>query len=360
MPTARSFWHFRFSSSQTQSLTIGIALLAIVGCLDWITGPNLDFSLFYLIPVCVVTWYGGQRSGFIASAVCAGTWLCVDRETGAKQSTPLLVSWNLVMRLAFFAVSVMLIEGWKNAGKKLAWMVEERTAALRRLAAQLSAAEDAERRRLAYDMHDALSQTLSLIKIHLDEAQIQCSDRTPAQIHLMECGTLVESVIKQTRTLMFDLYPAMLDDLGLVPTLQWYAREFKQRVGTEIIISEHGERTTLTTILTNYLFRAVKELLTNAVQHGHAKEIILTVHWEIGMLRLVVDDDGTGFDVTAARVPDSRRGLGLAGITERISSMGGRMEMESHQGQGSRIIVEVPLPTEPHLESNHAFTSHAC
>jgi signal transduction histidine kinase len=237
-------------------------------------------------------------------------------------------------------------------------MVEQRTAALRGLAAQLSAAEDAQRRKLAYDMHDALSQTLSLIRINLDAAQLECPERTTVQTRLADCGTMVDAVIKQTRTLMFDLYPAMLDDLGLVPTLQYYARELQQRVKTEIVISELGTRRPLSTTATNYLFRALKELLNNAIQHGRASEIILTVHWEPSSLRLVVDDDGAGFDVNAARAPDTRRGLGLAGITERISSMGGRMELESRPGQGSRIILDVPLPAvETQLDQDYAVTN---
>jgi signal transduction histidine kinase len=336
---------FRLPSSRPLMLLIGLLLLGVVALLDWRTGPNLDFSLFYLVPVCVATWRAGQTAGLIASAVCAAVWLFVDRLTGARPALPLLAGWNLMMRLAFFVAAVLLLSIWENAGKRLSSMVEQRTAALRRLAAQLSAAEYDERRKLAYDMHDTLGQSLSLVKMNLDAAQLDCPSGASVQRRLGDCGAMIDGAIKQARTLMFDLYPAMLDDLGLVPTLRWFAKEFEQRLGTEILISEQGAGKPLPTTLANYLFRAVKELCGNSAQHGHAKNVILTLHWEPTGLRLVIDDDGAGFDVTAARAPWQNR-LGLAGIDERISSMGGRMEVESRPGQGSRVILEVPIPAE--------------
>lgn len=348
---------FIFRSRMTP-LLIGFILLAFVGVLDWITGPQLDFALFYLLPVGFVTWHAGKRFGYVASVVSAAVWLCVDRLTGAKSSEPLIVWWNLAMRLTFFSGSVLLLSGWRNVERRLSTMVELRTSALRNLAAQLSAAEDAERRKLAYDMHDALSQALSLIKMNLDSAQLETVDPAAREHQLATCGTMIDEVIKQTRTLMFDLHPAMLDDLGLVPTLEWYAADFEQRTGSELVVSEHGTRRQLAAAMTNYLFRAVKELLGNAVRHGHAQEIIVTVHWERSGVRVVVDDDGRGFDVGAVRAPDARSGLGLAGIDERVSSMGGSLTVESKPGQGTRVIVEVLTPAHVE-EAPHAVASAA-
>jgi signal transduction histidine kinase len=353
MPLTRWIVGRTHLNSRPATLSAGLFSLALVGFLDWMTGPNVDFSLFYLVPVCVVTWGAGQSSGFMASILCAAVWLVVDRLTGARPALPLLAVWNSMMRLAFFAAVVLLLTSWKHAGKKLSAMVEQRTAALRRLAAQLSAAEYDERRKLAYDMHDTLGQTLSLIKMNLDAAQLDCPERASVQHRLGECGAMLDDVIKQARTLMFDLYPAMLDDLGLVPTIRWFAKEFPQRVGAELIISEQGSSRPLPTTLANYLFRAVQELCSNAARHGRAKAIILTLHWDPAGLRLVIDDDGTGFDVASAVAPGQHR-LGLAGIDERISSMGGRMELESRPGQGSRVILEVPLPLESQVDQTHA------
>jgi two-component system sensor histidine kinase DegS len=252
-------------------------------------------------------------------------------------------------------------------------MVEQRTAALREeiaqrekaqielraLAAQLSAAEDAERRKLAYEIHDGLSQMLSLMKINLDAAVLEAPQGTRLQSRLAECARSTDELIRQTRTLTFDLHPAMLDDLGLVPTIQRYAREFKKQADVEVTVTENGLARPLGPPLANYVFRAVKELMNNALKHGHAAEIIVAAHWEPNGLRIVVDDDGSGFDAHAALTPESRRGLGLAGIEERLASLGGRLNIESAPGQGSRIILEIPLRTELHGEPTYGNASLA-
>jgi signal transduction histidine kinase len=347
------------SISRWPALAIGVGLLVLVGVLDWLTGPDLDFSLFYLIPVAFVTWYTGQSSGYVMSVASAAMWLCVDRLTGAKPPTTWIVYWNFFVRLGFFSASVWMLRGWKNFGTRLTSMVEQRTSELRKLAAQLSAAEDAERRKLAYDMHDTLSQTLSSIKINVDTAMLDTTDSATAQRQLAECSQMIDGIINQTRTLMFDLYPAMLDDLGLVPTLQWYAKEFEQRTRTEIAVLEQGPQREIPRTLRNYLFRAAKELLGNAVRHGKASEITVLINWEPRTLRLVVDDDGAGFDVAFLHSPNARRGLGLPAIRERVDSMGGRLDIESQPGRGTRVIVEVPVAANHQMEEQHAVTSAA-
>jgi signal transduction histidine kinase len=333
------------SHSRLIPLTVGLALLGVVGTIDWWTGPELDFSLFYMIPVCFVTWYGGQRFGYLTSMVSATVWLLVDRLTGAGASSRLVVDWNFATRLAFFAGSVLLLKGWKNVARTLSNLVEQRTLELRKLAAQLSAAEDAERRKLAYEVHDALSQSLSLIRMNLDAMQVELADNVQGVRRLVDSSVMVDEAIKQAKTLMFDLHPAMLDDLGLVPTLEWFSRDFAQRTGVEIVVSEYGKRLSVQTPVRNYLFRAAKELVTNAVRHGHAKEIVIVTHWEASGIRLVVDDDGSGFDNSVPRSPGAGTGLGLAGIDERVQSMGGRLTVESRANQGSRVVIELPIPS---------------
>jgi len=98
--------------------------------------------------------------------------------------------------------------------------------------------------------------------------------------------------------------------------------------------------------LASYLFRAIKEVVNNAVKHGNAKEIIVAIHWENNQLRCVVDDDGSGFDPVKALAPQVRRGLGLAGMDERLTSLGGSLRVESQPGSGARLILEVPVSHE--------------
>lgn len=339
-----------------------VALLLHIGYGDWVTGPDLPFAEFYLIPVAMVTWLVGRRDGIVMACLAALVW-GYAAWTGAQfYPHHALYFWNTAIRLICFVSLALVLSIWRNTGIQLTAIVEDRTAALQaeitkreqaaaalqKLAAQLSAAEDAERRRLAYDLHDSLSQLLLLVKLNLEALAPALTGPPHECERLAESTRIVDDLIKQTRTFMFDLHPAMLDDLGLVATLHWYAEQFRHRAGAEVAVSEIGDRQTLSTPLASYLFRAVKELLNNALRHGKAREIVLAVHWNPTHLRIVIDDDGCGFDVQRLS-PPTGGGLGLPGIRERLTSLGGGMTLESQSGQGTRVILEVPL--NPVLET---------
>jgi signal transduction histidine kinase len=165
---------------------------------------------------------------------------------------------------------------------------------------------------------------------------------------------MVNELIHQTRDLTFNLHPAMLDDLGLVPTLKGLSDEFHRRTMAVLVVNDVGDHRALSNPLASYLFRAIKELVNNSVKHGSAHEIIVTVYWLEAGMRIVVDDDGSGFDTAHALVPNVRRGLGLAGIDERLTSLGGKLRLESEPGQAARIILEIPLAPSPQLELQQA------
>jgi signal transduction histidine kinase len=98
--------------------------------------------------------------------------------------------------------------------------------------------------------------------------------------------------------------------------------------------------------LANYLFRAIKELLHNAARHGQAEQIVASLHWDIESLRIVIDDDGRGFEPARVLEPGGAAGLGLAGIRERMLALGGTLRIESTPGQGTRAALEVPLEAQ--------------
>ena len=209
---------------------------------------------------------------------------------------------------------------------------------LQRLAAQLSAAEDAERRRLARDIHDSLGQGLSVVKMDLEAALHEAAGHEKSSALLSRSLKQMTRLIEETRTLTFDLYPSMLDDLGLGPTLLSYVDQ--QASGPlSVSLSETGERRALPSPVTNYLFRSIKELFTNARKHAHATAVFIAVHWKSGALRIMVVDDGRGFDPVVELAPEHRRGLGLAALSERVRSLGGQFLIESRPGQGTQVIL---------------------
>ncbi len=334
----------------------GTASAAAVALLDFATAPHIHVGPLYIVPVVLAAWYGGRWPGYAVSVLTTAAWMQVGRPMHDPDESGRDYVITMGIRLLFYPAMVEVLLQLRRIELRLRRAVERQAtelqrevadrhraqATLRELAAQLSAAEDAERRRIAYDIHDALSQSLGVAKLTLETVVAETAIDTRQYDRLTDVVSLVDGLIRQTRELTFDLHPSMLDHFGLVPTLQQYGQEFTRRTMAELIVTESGEPRRLPTSLAAYLFRSIKELLNNAVKHGNAKEVVATAVWSEAGLRVVVDDDGIGCDPVVARLPQPRRGLGLAGIDERLTSLGGRLSLESQPGHGTRVIIEVP------------------
>jgi signal transduction histidine kinase len=345
-----------------------VAMLLILGWADVRSGPLIHLGLLYVVPVLFAAWYAGRWPGYAMTVLASLVWLRVGQLLGqpvgqtvnrlsASQSGSFYNWMNLFIRFMFYGFLVEALVLLRGVGQRLEDTVRDRTAelrleiadrmraeeSLRKLAAQLSAAEDVERRKLAYDIHDALSQMLGLVKMNLETVIAETATDSRQFDRLSDVVKTVDDLIRQTREMTFDLHPSLLDHLGLIPTLKSFGQDYSKRTHAEVIVSESGERCELSESLASYLFRAIKELVNNAVKHGNAKEIIVSIHWDPGHMRTVIDDDGSGFDPVKATEPRARQGLGLAGIDERLTSFGGSMRIESQEGSGARIILEVPV-----------------
>jgi signal transduction histidine kinase len=319
-----------------------------------------------MIPVLFAAWYAGRWPGYAIGLLSILFWLKITsiERSGAMGvifgPSPRFEATNLFIRGLVYSGFVELLVMLRGIGRQLEQTIRVQTAELRQqvedrlraqetlrnLAGQLSAAEDAERRRIAYDIHDALSQMLGVVKMNLETIVAETPIDTRQFDRLSDVIKVVNDLIRQTREMTFDLHPSMLDHFGLVPTLERFAEEYNRRTLAEVGITESGPRMKLPSSVASYLFRATKELVNNAVRHGNAREIIVAFHWENGHLRIVIDDDGCGFDSSKALVPTARRGLGLAGIDERLTSLGGKMRLESSAGSGTRVVLEIPVGTE--------------
>jgi signal transduction histidine kinase len=359
--------------------TLGVMVLVLVGVVDWMAGPLVSLLLFYFIPVCVITWYGGLRWGIVAA--CAATALWAPAVYELSKEPPLLsrgalpVYWNLAVRVASLSILAVLVHACKRLTERVEVLVAERTAALeseltaqkkaeqeiRLLAAQLATAEGQERQRVAQDLHDTLGQDLSALKLSLQSLTGEGESAEDQRARLAAALEILNGMIQKTRNMTFELHPPMLDDLGLAPTLQRFAQRFGAQTGVQVAIAESGERGNMTSAHNALLFRAIKELILNAARHGQAREVIVGLHWEKQTVRIVVDDDGRGFAPGAPG--EGHAGLGLAWIRERVESLGGSMVAESApDGSGARIILTLDMqPAETQLgqaATKHEVTSH--
>lgn len=347
---------FAILGSPRRTIIFGILLLALLGYADVSAGPTLKLTCFYLIPAFLLTWFMGRRWGYAVAVVYAVVSFATDIHD-LPQNISTLSFWNAAVRLATFVAFTLMIDLCRNLTREIERLVEAKTAGLQReinireeseeaihtLASQLSAAEDAQRKQLGHDLHDTLSQHLTVLKLQLEEAKAELPADSSPQRRLDNSLSLLEALIQQTRTLTFELYPSMLDDLGLVATLHRYAEQFENQTAVRIIVTESDTPQELPSPVGAFLFRTVKELVTNAVKHGKAREVLVQIRWRKQAVRIVIDDDGAGFDPAEALNPENRKGIGLASIIERLRFFGGTLRIESSDQQGSRAIVDFPL-----------------
>ena len=214
------------------------------------------------------------------------------------------------------------------------------------MSAQLIKVQEDERQRIAADLHDVIGQSVSLVKLSIDNAAEMISNGAAedARDALRNLSVRVKEVLVEIRKISMDLHPAMLDDLGILPTLSWYFREFESvcsniRVTKTINVSENE----IPAVLKTTIFRLLQEAMTNIVKHSGANEIQVALICRAGLLQLTVADNGQGFDTNSCVKGDSTGGLGLRSMKERTRLSGGTYTIESGTGQGTCIRVSWPI-----------------
>jgi signal transduction histidine kinase len=217
-------------------------------------------------------------------------------------------------------------------------------AQLRRLATELTLAEERERRTIAGDLHDHIGQALAVIRARIRQVQSNAVF-SGMERDIEETLTLLDQTIQSTRTLTFEISPPVLYDLGLEPALQWLGRQFKKKYGLQAAVTSEGAGPTLPDSLQITVFRSVQEFLVNAVKHAQASSVRIHLVKEAGWLRVKVADDGVGFVGAAdGSIQSDHGGFGLFSIRERLKVLGGTLEISSSPGKGSSLTLSVPVP----------------
>ena len=214
---------------------------------------------------------------------------------------------------------------------------------LRALSAQLAEVEEAERQRLARELHDQVGQRLTALGINLNIIRTQMPEEVGDAIRsrIDDSLSLVKQTTERIRDVMSDLRPPVLDDYGLMAALHWYGEQFARRTGIAVVIEGEELVPRLAAHKESALFHIAQEALTNIAKHAQANNIKITAHMQGKMLRLIVADDGIGFDSGHMAELGQGHGWGLLTMTERAEAVGGHCRIESIPGQGAQVIVEV-------------------
>jgi signal transduction histidine kinase len=208
------------------------------------------------------------------------------------------------------------------------------------LSARLVHAQENERRSLSRELHDEVGQALSAVLVELHNLSAESTIQTDEQArqHVETVKSLVENSVRVVRNMALLLRPSMLDDLGLVPALQWQAREVSKRTAMDVSVATQFASEDLSDDYKTCIYRVVQEALHNCSRHARAAKVRIRVQQEPSRLLLSIQDDGQGFDVRQVK------GLGLLGIEERVTRLGGKFEIHSAPGSGTIVAVELPFP----------------
>jgi two-component system, NarL family, sensor histidine kinase UhpB len=234
-------------------------------------------------------------------------------------------------------------------------MLEAIDDATRLRASQIINAQEQERKRIARELHDETSQVLTslLISLAILEESITTQE---ARDRIADTRKLAHQTLRAIRNLSIDLRPSALDDLGLLPALRWFVKEYQQKCSIAVEFAATGFKGRLPAEMETALYRIVQESLTNTARHANAHKVVITMREDKDMVFATIADDGCGFDIDALRKsPDQERGLGLAGMNERALLLDGSLTIHASPDHGT--IIEVQMPLEPTESLSAPITS---
>jgi signal transduction histidine kinase len=214
------------------------------------------------------------------------------------------------------------------------------------------AAQEAERQRIARDLHDETGQSLTAIGMGLRGLSGKLGPRSKdALTTLHKLETLTADSLKELQRLMTDLRPSHLDDLGLPAALRWYASRIQEHSSLQIRVDIHGEERDLDDAMKITIFRIIQESLNNVIKHSQATHVNIHLHFEEKHVRINIFDNGIGFDREQVQLKrTSRPSLGLAGMEERAALVGGTVNVQSRPGYGTEVEALIPYQ---HAEIYH-------
>jgi signal transduction histidine kinase len=209
---------------------------------------------------------------------------------------------------------------------------------LQELSARLVRAQEEERRTISRELHDEVGQSLSALLMEAGNAVAHVPpDSSEVRRHVESIKRLAEASVNVIRNMTLLLRPSMLDDFGLVPALEWQAREVSKRTGLRVLVTADEGAHELPDEHKTCIYRVVQEALHNCARHAQARSVKVVVEQASEKIVLSVEDDGRGFD------PVRVRGLGLVGMAERVTHLGGVFAVRSQPGSGTKVAVELPL-----------------
>jgi signal transduction histidine kinase len=306
------------ASSYLQWITIIASILVCIGIfITWILSRNITRPLDKLT-AAVSLIASGNDSPAVA----------IDRRDEVGK-----------LARAFNAMTVQ-VRNAKNDLEKKVIEQEQMNEQLRNLSAHLQNIREQERIHIAREMHDELGQLLTGFKMDVSWLKKRYATDDPAiKEKLTEMESLINDAVSFVRKIAAELRPSILDDLGLIPALEWQSKEFQKRFGIEVEFQPKVQELHTTELIATGLFRMYQESLTNVARHSGATKVQAVLNASITHICLSIADNGKGFDIDEIA---ERKTLGLLGMKERAVMIGGNLDIKSGTGEGTTVSIKVP------------------
>jgi signal transduction histidine kinase len=370
--------------------SIIVAAVIVIGFFDWLTGYELDFLLFYFLPITLGGWFLWFGELLTLAFICTAVWAGADFLSGHEYSSYFILVWNSLIRLvAFLAIGGAvhkirylldhereITEALHEARNELEEKVRERTKdlhltvtklqeevierreaeealkeseeRLRYLASQLLNAQEKERARIAHELHDGLGQSLLLLKLQLSGI----TRGLPPELEKsrQECFNSlnnVQGIIDSVRHLSQDLIPPALSETGLKSALNDLLDEFSRCHNITCSADIDEMKVLMSPTAEMNIYRMLQESLTNIGKHAQATQVSVFLKRNDHEVWFSVEDNGIGFEVDKIQARQGRkRGLGIGSLDERARMMGGTFHIWSKPNSGTKIHLTLPLKSE--------------
>ena len=294
-------------------------------------------GVFYTAPVAAAAWFFGARAGLIVGASTFPVNLALEMAVADRPLLDFVSEGGLLGSGAEVFVGLMI--GYlRDLKVKADAELARRTRAesrLRVVQRQLLNVQETERRNVARELHDDVGQDLTGLKILLQATEDQIPEAK------RKAGQLVDTLMEKVRDLSLALRPSMLDDLGLLPALQWQVKRMASESGIRVEFHHFGMNGRLDSETETAAYRIVQEGLTNVARHAKTSAAALTVNEMETALDITIEDKGVGFDPQALTQRVSS--VGLDSMRERAGLLGGHLSVFSVPGQGTTLKVQLPL-----------------
>lgn len=346
----------------TLKIIFSFLITAIIAIIDLITGNEISFSIFYLIPVIFASWYIGRISGLILSVISASVWLIIDTSGFNFTYGHAIHFWNTMVRLGFFITVTVLIVKIKQLHENQDEIIQKRTnelikeiddhkksknelistsSKLRELNSKIESIREEQNSKIAREIHDELGQSLTAINLELQWINKKYSDNIDIVNRMQMLGGIVTNTIATVRKISSDLRPRLLDQLGLIPAVESLIKDFTKHSGINITYNLPSENIKFESTASIMIYRIIQEALTNISRHsGSDKAEVLILNNE-NLFTAKIKDFGRGFD-KGKKITEAGS-LGIIGMYERTNIIKGSLDIVSINGSGTEVILKVPL-----------------